>query len=542
MKLVSDRFVPHVGPEDADIIFIGDAPNTADDVSLTPFSGSVEDFLDKALETIGYTRDTVRLANVLNYQPLKNDFRKAHTSWQLDESRSLLKNYLATHKHKVIVPMGDAALDFIMSFDGITKRRGSVYKYKNAYVIPMMHPSVCLRDGSAMPTLLHDLAKLQTILESGWEECSFKNFIVDPDIFTLEGLLPTILAAPRTVVDIETKMHTSYIRCIGFAWSSLHAVCIFNDAPYSEEHPNAIGSNFRRIVEKLLQSDVPKTFHNGMFDTIMLEENGFSVENWTYDTMVAQHVLQPELPLGLDYCTSMYTDINYYKDDGKETSDRIDRTRLGIYNCKDVVATWQTQDGQALEFSEAQSKYTYFLYKMKQIPLAKHFSTTGMLVDPDRRDELNAVITSKRDADYSIFIGIQQMMGVELFKVSQSARIKDFLYKTLGLNVKTNREGKVTADEDAIVELLATVEKKVQDLKTDAAKQPWQIKLAALKLILRIRGYDKLLGSYIDIELSNDGRARSWYKFWGTETGRWSASQWYDGTGLNGQTIPRESL
>lgn len=542
MKLVSDRFVPHIGPEDADILFLGDAPNTADDVSLIPFSGSVEDFLDKALETIGYTRDTVRLANVLNYQPLKNDFRKAHTSWQLDESRSFLKNYLATHKHKIIVPMGDAALDFLMSFDGITKRRGSVYKYKNTYVLPMLHPSVCLRDGSAKPTFLHDLRKLQSILSSGWEECSFKNFIVDPDIFRLEGLLPTLLAAPKLVVDIESKMNTSYIRCIGFAWSNTHAVCIFNDAPYSEEHPNAIGSNFRRIVEKLLQSDVPKTFHNGMFDTIILEENGFSVENWTYDTMIAQHVLQPELPLGLDYCTSMYTDINYYKDDGKETSDRIDRTRLGIYNCKDVVATWQTQDAQMLEFSEEQNKYTYFLYKLKQIPLAKHFSTTGMLVDPERRDELEAVVTAKRDADYSIFIGIQQMMGVELFKVSQSARIKDFLYKTLGLNVKTNREGKVTADEDAIVELLATVEKKIQDLKTDAGKQPWQIKLAALKLILRIRGYDKLLGSYINIRLSPDGRARSWYKFWGAETGRWSAAQWYDGTGLNGQTIPRESL
>lgn len=542
MKLVSDRFVPHIGPEDADIIFIGDAPNTADDTSLTPFSGSVEDFLNSALETIGYTREDVRLANVLNYQPLKNDFRKAHTSWQLDESRSLLKNYLAAHKHKAIVPLGDAALDFLMSFDGITKRRGSIYKYKNTPVIPMMHPSVCLRDGAAMPTLLHDLAKLKTVLTEDWEECSYKNFIVAPDIFTLEGLLPTLLESTRLVVDIETKMHTSYIRCIGFAWTPLHAVCIFNDAPYSEEHPNAIGSNFRRIVEKLLLSAVPKTFHNGMFDTIMLEENGFTVENWTYDTMVAQHVLQPELPLGLDYCTSMYTNINYYKDDGKETSDRIDRTRLGVYNCKDVVATWQTQDGQMREFAEEPSKFKYFTYKMKQIPLAKHFSTTGMLVDPDRRDELNAVITAKRDADYGIFIGIQQLLGVELFKVSQSARIKDFLYKTLGLNVKTNREGKVTADEDAIVELLATVEKKVQDLKTDAAKQPWQIKLAALKLILRIRGYDKLLGSYINIELSPDGRARSWYKFWGTETGRWSASQWYDGTGLNGQTIPRESL
>jgi hypothetical protein len=182
---------------------------------------------------------------------------------------------------------------------------------------------------------------------------------------------------------------------------------------------------------------------------------------------------------------------------------------------------------------------------MKQLPLAKHFSLTGMLVDEERRQELATVVTAKRDADYTVFVGIQQMCGLapeELFKVSQSAKIKEFLYGRLELPTKRNRDGEITADEDAIVGLIATVERKVQELKTDKARQPWNIKLAALKLILRIRGYDKLLGSYINIDLSPDGRARSWYKFWGTETGRWSAASWYDGTGLNGQTIPRESL
>lgn len=542
MKLVSDRFVQHIGPDEAPIFFLGDAPNTADDVSLIPFSGHVEDFLNRALETIGYTREDVRLGNVLNYQPNKNEFNKANTSWQMEESRNYLTSYLATHRHKVIVPMGDAALDFLTGQDGITKRRGSLYYYKGIPVVPMTHPSVCLRDGSAMPTFIHDIERVKQVIDEVYPGEPDFEFYVDPDIFTLEGLLPTLLSASRLVVDIETKMNTSYIRCIGFAWSATQAVCIFNDAPYSDEHPNAIGANFRRIVENLLTSNTSKTFHNGMFDTIMLEANGFEVNNWTYDTMIAQHVLQPELPLGLDYCVSMYTTINYYKDDGKESSDRIDRKRLGVYNCKDVVGTWMTQDGQQAEFAEYPGKYDYFLYKMKQIPLAKHFSNTGMLVDPVRRQELADVVVSKRDADYTVFLGIQQMFGVDFFKVSQSARVKDFLYKTLGLQTKTKRDGTVTADEDAIVDLLATVEKKIQDLKTEAGKQPWQIKLAALKLILRIRGYDKLLGSYINIDLSPDGRARSWYKFWGTETGRWSASSWYDGTGLNGQTIPRESL
>jgi DNA polymerase I-like protein with 3'-5' exonuclease and polymerase domains len=341
-------------------------------------------------------------------------------------------------------------------------------------------------------------------------------------------------------------MNTSYIRCIGFAWSEKDAVCIFNDQPYSADSMNNVGVTFRRIVQSILESDAEKTFHNGMFDTIMLEANGFTVKNFTYDTMIAQHVLQPELPLGLDFCTSVYTNINYYKNDGKETSDKIDRKRLGTYNCKDVVATWKVKEMQLAEFAEADpAKHTYFLYKMKQLPLAKHFSLTGMLVDEERRQELATVVTSKRDADYTVFVGIQQMTGLapeELFKVSQSAKIKEFLYGRLELPTKRNRDGEITADEDAIVGLIATVERKVQELKTDKARQPWNIKLAALKLILRIRGYDKLLGSYINIDLSPDGRARSWYKFWGTETGRWSAASWYDGTGLNGQTIPRESL
>ena len=179
---------------------------------------------------------------------------------------------------------------------------------------------------------------------------------------------------------------------------------------------------------------------------------------------------------------------------------------------------------------------------MKQLPVAMHFSETGMLVDPARRDALAINVTTKRDADYKTLGGLQLLHNVPVFKVSQHKEVQKFLFDTLGLPLKTKRDGKTTSSEDAIVELLATVERQRQALKTGKARQPWDFKLAILKLILRIRGYDKLLSSYINIDLSPDGRARSWYKFWGTETGRWSASSWYDGTGLNGQTIPREVL
>ena len=83
---------------------------------------------------------------------------------------------------------------------------------------------------------------------------------------------------------------------------------------------------------------------------------------------------------------------------------------------------------------------------------------------------------------------------------------------------------------------------KIDLWEAESGRAPWNLKLAALKLILRIRGHEKMLSSYIDVKTSLDGRVRSWYKFFGTETGRWSAASWYDETGLNGQTIPREVL
>jgi hypothetical protein len=141
-----------------------------------------------------------------------------------------------------------------------------------------------------------------------------------------------------------------------------------------------------------------------------------------------------------------------------------------------------------------------------------------------------------------LFFALLKLHGVEYFTVSQSAKVKDLLYKTLELPPKKNEDGNLTANEDAIVDLITTVSRKIQELKTEKARAPWEQKMLFLKLILNIRGYDKLLGSYINIEVSTDGRARSWYKFWGAGTGRWSAAMWYDGTGLNGQTIPRESL
>lgn len=533
MSHVSDRKVVHEGPLDAPIFLVGEAPGTHENVALRPFVGPSGDLLNMSLDQVGLSRDMLRIGNVLNYQPAKNLFQHANETWQLATSKEELTEYLKSHQHKIIVPMGNKALEFFTGHVSIEKHRGSVYTHGNTLVVPTIHPAAILRDGSHTPAFLNDLLKVKRLLTEPYVSPTFR-FNIAPSWMELEELMPSLLSAPRLWCDIETKMYTSYIRCIGFAWTPYDAVCIFNDAH------EGMGPMFRKTLQRLLENDVPKTFHNGFFDTHMLAENGINVTGWDYDTMLMQHSLQPELPLGLDYCTSMYTDINYYKDDGKESGDKISKERLGVYNCKDVVATCKVELAQREEADEI--AWRMFKNKFAQVPVAREYSTCGLLLDPERKELLESRVVAQRSTSYTLFFHILSLHGLkedQYFKVTQHQKVKDFLYQTLGLPVKMNQDGKVTADEDAIVELIGTAKRKIQELKTDKGKYPWELKLAALKLILEIRGQEKLLSSYICVETSLDGRARSVYNITGTETNRWSASSWYDGSGWNGQTIPR---
>jgi hypothetical protein len=100
-------------------------------------------------------------------------------------------------------------------------------------------------------------------------------------------------------------------------------------------------------------------------------------------------------------------------------------------------------------------------------------------------------------------------------------------------------DGKITSDADALVSLINTCKSKIEEYKTSAKRNEWRLKLGFVELTNRLRGINKLLSSYINTPISNDGRCKSLYKVNGTETGRLACNKFVDGTGVNGQTFPR---
>ncbi len=527
---LSKNKVPHSGPVGASILILGEAPGEDEDYQGQPFVGRSGEFLNHLLELAGLNRSECRVANVLNYRPSGNDFKQANGSPELESSIQELTTYLNLHPPKIILALGNEALRFCVGHDGISKWRGSVLRRDRSYVIPTYHPAAALRAGDIAPQIVFDFKRAAKVLRDGYTPPTY-DFEIAP--YDIEAICRKVKEAEFVATDIESHYDSTQILCIGFAWSATEACVIKNSSDLG------VSDNFKDAVEKILQSCRSNTYHNGTYDVQVLEENGILVarERYDWDTMFAQRILEPELPIGLDFCTSIYTDQQYYKDDGKQIGKKVPLT-LYTYNATDCVCTWQTRKAQQEIFASRPDDFWSFQQDMADVPVTLAFQRNGMLVDQDRMFELeNAIQTKLNDALTTMYI----LAGGE-FNHRSPLQTKKLLYDTLGLPKRTKMGGQETTGEDAVVSLLQFCKREYDTKSTARGKDTWMAKMGVLKMLLQVRGYEKLLSSYLRVSMSSDGRVRAMYKQAGTETGRYSAGLYADGTGFNPQTLPREVI
>ena len=67
-----NKVVPGEGAEDADILFIGEAPGWHEDQQGRPFVGPAGLYLDQLLASINLKREQVYIANVIKCRPQGN--------------------------------------------------------------------------------------------------------------------------------------------------------------------------------------------------------------------------------------------------------------------------------------------------------------------------------------------------------------------------------------------------------------------------------------------------------------------------------------
>ncbi len=133
-----------IGAEDAPLMFIGEAPGEQEDRRGEPFIGPAGELLDKMIEAMGWTRDSIYIANVVMCRPPQN------RNPQPDEIAScmpFLQAKITAIAPRVIVALGRPSTNTLLGIDApISSMRGTFHERHGIKVMPTFHPAYLLRE------------------------------------------------------------------------------------------------------------------------------------------------------------------------------------------------------------------------------------------------------------------------------------------------------------------------------------------------------------------------------------------------------------
>ncbi|MFN3977928.1 MAG: uracil-DNA glycosylase family protein [Sulfurihydrogenibium azorense] len=145
------------GNPNSPIMFIGEAPGEEEDKQGRPFVGRAGQLLTKAIETAGYKRSDVYIANINKCRPPNN---RTPTIEEQEACFPYLKRQIEIISPSVLCLLGATAYRGIFKRETkITKERGSILDYEGKKVYITYHPAFVLRNPREEPTFFEDIKK-----------------------------------------------------------------------------------------------------------------------------------------------------------------------------------------------------------------------------------------------------------------------------------------------------------------------------------------------------------------------------------------------
>jgi uracil-DNA glycosylase len=139
-----------VGSVRAQLMFVGEAPGADEDVQGEPFVGAAGQLLTRIIKTMGLSRETVYIANILKCRPDTPGQSSGNRKPTGDEMKTCLPYLLAQIdliRPKVLVALGATAIEGLLGAGGsIGKLRGKFQTFRDIPLMPTFHPAYLLRN------------------------------------------------------------------------------------------------------------------------------------------------------------------------------------------------------------------------------------------------------------------------------------------------------------------------------------------------------------------------------------------------------------
>ena len=144
------KAVPGEGPEDAEIVLVGEQPGDQEDLQGRPFVGPAGKLLDRALDDAGLDRKELYLTNaVKHFKFVERGHRRIHgkpTAGEIKHYRWWLEKELELIQPKLVVALGGTA---VLALAGknipVVRARGPAHFPDGFDGYVTVHPSYLLR-------------------------------------------------------------------------------------------------------------------------------------------------------------------------------------------------------------------------------------------------------------------------------------------------------------------------------------------------------------------------------------------------------------
>ena len=155
------KVVPGEGSEDAEIMFIGEAPGWHEDQQGRPFVGPAGLYLDELLASINLKREQVYIANVIKCRPQGN---RDPLPTEILNCRRWLERQIELIQPKMIVTLGRYSMALFFPGKSISKIHGAAQKRDDIIYYAMYHPAAALHQQSLRQTIEADMLKIPSLL------------------------------------------------------------------------------------------------------------------------------------------------------------------------------------------------------------------------------------------------------------------------------------------------------------------------------------------------------------------------------------------
>ena len=139
-----------VGDPTAELMFVGEAPGADEDMQGEPFVGRAGELLTRIIETMGFQRSSVFIANVLKCRPdipPGTSGNRQPTAAEMETCLPYLRQQIELIQPKVIVALGATAMRGLFGkVEPMKDMRGRWHSFGSIPVMATFHPSYLLRN------------------------------------------------------------------------------------------------------------------------------------------------------------------------------------------------------------------------------------------------------------------------------------------------------------------------------------------------------------------------------------------------------------